>query len=354
MSWRDTLAGEMPNLSGKRMTVGFDGFIDRIVRPLRPADVSGEPAKPFATIREFGEYLIDKAEKSCSIELHEQARQLGGNMPFLSRAAGGLGISVNCIGMLGANGTVDPLFRNMPCALHSLASPGESTCMEFDDGKILLSSDCTLPDDAWKLVERATEGRAERFIRESDLLALVNWSELSFAHGLWERTLRCLQEVSSDKTRFAFFDLCDIARRSADECDAVLRLIGRFTEYRTTVLSLNENEARLAGKRLLEGETDCREIAHQLRRKYAIDEIIVHTIHETILETPRGIVTRNTDFVEHPRISTGAGDNFNGASCAALLMGLSDEERVEFANDFAHFYVANAINPTFEQMVSVK
>ena len=90
MSWRDTLAGEMPNLSGKRMTVGFDGFIDRIVRPLRPADVSGEPAKPFATIREFGEYLIDKAEKSCSIELHEQARQLGGNMPFLSRAAGGL------------------------------------------------------------------------------------------------------------------------------------------------------------------------------------------------------------------------------------------------------------------------
>ena len=354
MSWREALAGQERRLSGKRMTVGFDGFADRIVRPLCPSDTPGEAAQPFPTIRAFGEYLIGKAEKSCSIELREQARQLGGNMPFLSRTAGGLGAAVQCIGMLGANGTVDPLFADMPCTLHSFAAPGESTCMEFDDGKILLSSDCTLPEDAWTLIERATGNRAQELLIESDLLALVNWSELSFAHDLWEHALTSLRAVPADKNRYVFFDLCDIARRSAAECDAVLRLIGRFSAYRTTVLSLNENEALLAGERLLNGEQALPEIAHRLRTQYAVDEVIVHTIRQTLLVTPRGMTVQDTRFVEHPRISTGAGDNFNGASCAALLLGLCDADRVEFANDFAHYYVKNGVNPSFAQLMIKK
>ncbi len=350
MSWRETLAGQELRLSGKCMTVGFDGFADRIVRPLCPSDTPGETSKPFSTICDFGEYLISKAERSCSIELWEQARQLGGNMPFLSRAAGGLGVSVQCIGMLGANGTVDSLFADMPCTLYSFAAPGESTCMEFDDGKILFSSDSTLPEDAWTLIERATDNRAERLLAQSDLLALVNWSELSFAHSLWEHALTSLQAVSADKKRYVFFDLCDIARKSTAECDAVLRLIGCFSACRTTVLSLNENEALLAGERLLNGEQVLLNIAQKLRIQYAVDEVIVHTIRQTILVTPRAVTVRDTRFVEHPRISTGAGDNFNGASCTALLMGLCDEERVEFANDFAHYYVKNGVNPSFEQL----
>ena len=86
-------------------------------------DASGVPAAPFATIRDFGTFLTGKAEKSCSIELAVEARQLGGNLPFLSRAAGGLGLDVTCIGMLGERGNVDPLFAQMPCRLYSFALP---------------------------------------------------------------------------------------------------------------------------------------------------------------------------------------------------------------------------------------
>lgn len=354
MSWRETLSGQELRLSGKRMTVGFDGFADRIVRPLCSSNTLGEAAQPFPTIRAFGEYLIGKAEKSCSIELREQARQPGGNMPFLSRAAGGLGVSVQCIGMMGANGIVDPLFADMPCILHSFAAPGESTCMEFDDGKIFLSTDCTLQEDAWTLIERVTDNQAEKLLVENDLLALVNWSELSFAHSLWERVLKYLQAVPADKKCYVFFDLCDIARKSTMECDEVLRLLGQFSACRTTVLSLNENEALLAGERLLNGEQSLPEIACKLRIQYAVDEVIVHTIRQTLLATPRGMTVRDTRFVEHPCISTGAGDNFNGALCTALLLGLLDRERVEFANDFAHYYVKNGVSPSFPQLMIEK
>lgn len=108
----------------------------------------------------------------------------------------------------------------MRCNLHSFAASGESTCMEFDDGKILLSSDFTLPEDAW-----------------------------------------------------------------------------------------------------------------------------------TLLAIPRGITVQDARFVEHPRISTSAGDNFNGASRTALLLGLCDADRMEFANDFAHYYVKNGVNSSSAQLM---
>lgn len=352
MSWREALRGRDREIAGKRLTVGFDGFADTIVRPLRQPDAPGVPASPFATIREFGEFLAGKAEKSCSIELAVEARQLGGNLPFLSRAAGGLGLDVTCIGMLGERGRVDPLFAQMPCRLYPFAPPGQSTCMEFSDGKLLFSSDCTVPGDAWESVLDAAKGAAPALFRNADLIALVNWSELSFAHGLWEHVCAELARSAPDKRKFAFFDLCDVSRRTDGELDAVLRLLGRFAGYRTAVLSLNENEALSVSERLLRGQSDPSEIAVAVRERYAVDEVIVHTIRESVLASARGTARRASDFVRHPRISTGAGDNFNGASCLAAVMGLTDDDRLAFANAFAHFYISQGHSPSLVELMN--
>ncbi len=351
MSWQEILRGRNAEAGSKRITVGFDGFVDTIVRPLRQSASQGTAAQAFSTIRQFGEFLISKAEKSCSVELAVEARQLGGNLPFLSRAAGGLGADVSCIGMLGEQGMVDPLFASMPCTLYPFAPPGQSTCMEFDDGKVLLASDCTLSDEPWRLVEAATDGKAAELFGQADLLALVNWSELSFAHALWQRVQEEIAAKEADKNRFAFFDLCDVSRKSTDELDAVLRLIGRFAAYRTAILSLNENEAQITAERLLSGQSDPVEIAQAVRAAYGIDEVIVHIIRESVLVTPCGVTRQATEFVERPKISTGAGDNFNGAFCFATVMGLTDIDRIAFANAFAHRYITTGRNPTLQDML---
>lgn len=354
MSWREALRSRQDEIGEKRLTVGFDGFIDTIVRPLKQAAGQDRDAQCFTTIREFGEFLAEKAEKSCSIELHTEARQLGGNLPFLSRAAGGLGLDVSCIGMLGTLQSVDPLFAAIPCKLYAFAPPGQSTCLEFDDGKVLMSEGCVLPSDAWQLVLQATDGKAPALFQEADLLALVNWSELSFAQDLWQHVLDEVSKKPADRARFAFFDLCDVSRRTEAELEQVLRLIGCFSGYRTSILSLNENEALTAGQYLLNKVSDLEKIAHQLHAIYGIDEVLIHTIRESILLTPRGTTRQSTNFVQKPRISTGAGDNFNAASCFAAVMGLSDEDRIAFANAFAHQYISLGYNVSLDALYQIE
>ena len=337
-------------IASKRIVVGFDGFVDTIARVVRETASEGRPEACFPTIRSFGEYLTAQAEKSCSLELKVQARQLGGNLPYVSRAAGLLGLDVSCIGMLG-EGTPGPLFREMPCRLYSFAAPGESTCLEFQDGKIFLAPQYHLPADPWRLVQDAAGGNAPRLFAESDLLALLNWSELPFSQALWERVYQeSLADAPAQRNRWAFFDLCDCTRRSAGELEAVLSLIGRFAEKRTALLSLNENEALVTARAARLEAGDLAGVGGALRERFGITEVLIHTLHESLLCTPRGVTRQATRFIPSPKISTGAGDHFNAAACLGAVLGLADEERLALSNRFSSLYVEKGATPSLEDL----
>lgn len=340
------LSARREEIAGKRIVVGFDGFTDTIAKPLRRTPESGPPAV-FGTIREFGEFLAGREERSCSVGLSVLARRIGGNAPLLSVGAARLGLNVSCIGMLG-EGAPEKLFGGLPCALYPYAASGKALCLEFCDGKLMFSSDCVLPQDAWSLVLASTQGGAPSLLDDADGIALVNWSELSFAQSLWERTLTCLK--TPDRRRFAFFDLCDVSRRNGGQLRDVLELIGSFSSVRTAVLSLNGNEALTAAALLPESGTELTEIASGLRRRYGMDEVIIHTARGSLLCTPRGVTCRPTRFAEKPATSTGAGDNFNAASLLGALLGLSDGERLELANACAYFYVSRGCSPSLGEL----
>lgn len=352
MNTLECLLERRSEIASKRLVVGFDGFVDTLVKPVRQSATADTPAQMFDTIREFGEFLVGCAQKSCSIELKVEAKQLGGNLPYLSRCAGGLGLDVTCIGMLGDNGIVEPLFQEMPCTLYPFAAAGQSTSFEFRDGKVFFATEFTLPRDPWQTILDATGGKAPALFYDADLIALVNWSELSFAQKLWEAVyVETLASKPCDKTRFAFFDLCDCSRRTDDEIDAVLFLIGRFSQKRTTIISVNENEAHVIANRILNCACDSVMIGKTLRERYHIDEVLVHTIRDSLLVSEQGMTLKPTDFVECPKISTGAGDNFNAAFCFGTVMGLDDEERVAFANRFANFYISHGYSPVLDEII---
>lgn len=68
-------------------------------------------------------------------------------------------------------------------------------------------------------VERETGAPSRKLFQKADLLAVVNWSELPYAGKLWKDLyLDCFADEPSDFSRYVFFDLCDISRRSAGEC----------------------------------------------------------------------------------------------------------------------------------------
>lgn len=347
-----SLLARRGEIASKRMVVGFDGFVDTIARVVERTAAEGRPETYFPTIRSFGEFLAGQAEKSCSLELKIERRQLGGNLPYVSRAAGQLGLDVTCIGMLG-DGQVEEVFRGMPCTLYPFAPPGESTCMEFQDGKVFLAPQYTLSAEPWDLVTRATGGRAAELFAQADLLALVNWSELPFSQALWERVYReSLADRPADCGRWAFFDLCDCTRKSPGELRAVLALMGRCAEKRTALLSLNENEAGVAARAIDLAFGDLAEVGQALRARFGITEVLIHTLSRSILCTPRGVTDLPTYFVPRPRISTGAGDHFNAASCLGAVMGLSDGDRLELANRFSSGYVAGGTAPGLDALLA--
>lgn len=342
------LEGAEQRLSRCSALVGFDGFIDTLARPVSKSTEQREENQYFETIEEFGNYLTSHKNTNCSVEMDVFSYTFGGNTPHLGNALATLGVKVSCVGTFGFE-TIDPLFSNLNCDMYSFGDAGVSTALEFRDGKVMLGYHNARKKLTWEDVSACTKDKGiDTLISNTDLIALVNWSELHFSHDLWKAVLdNCLQLQETDQSRTVFFDLCDIARKSADEVVEVLGLMGRFSHKRKTVLSLNENEAVLLGKAI--GETGALEsIAQRVHSGFGINDVIVHTKEMSILLGDFGIVTHHNGTVEYPALLTGAGDNFNGASCAAILLNLSPQNRLDFASAFAHEYVRSGASPSLD------
>ena len=321
----------------KKIVVGFDGFLDILAKPI--AEKRNDGNRYFATIDAFGKYLCGQAGKSCSIELDVTARKPGGNAPLLSIAAAALGMDVNCVGMMGWP-KPDALFAAMPFQTYTYLPPGESTALEFDDGKVFLAPSIPFLDDPWAKVDAAMQNRADEVFAQADIVALVNWSEIPFAHALWEAALAALLPYAADKEKHMLFDLCDCSRKLPADIEAVLKLIGRFSARRHSILSLNENECLNIGAKLFD-ESDCTTIATNIHKHFNVDEVVVHALKWSLVVNHQEQCCQQTIFVKKPVVSTGAGDNFNAAYAYGAAMKTTAKERLAFCHRFVHTYITS-------------
>ena len=286
---------------------------------------------------------------NCSLELETHSERFGGNAPLLANALGTLGVNVECYGTFG-DPQIHLAFENLHCRLHSFGNASQSLALEFKDGKIFLGRNTAIPHPYWDYISRCgTCDDLCQHLIQSDLIALVNWSELDYSHDLWEKAYwNCFDTAPADKSKFAFFDLCDIARKTNDQVRKVLELTALYSAKRYTVLSLNQNETLRIGACI--GVQNCtEEICQALLKRYNMDEVIVHTRNCNSLHrknTPACVY--DTTKVESPAVLTGAGDHFNAACCAALLLRVSCEERLQFSTEFASSYIRTGQVPLWE------
>ena len=316
----------------KKIVVGFDGFVDTIAKT------------SFATIEEFGKYLVGQANKSCSIEMDVIERRAGGNAPILSKGAMALGLDVTCIGMLGLP-AIEPLFASSATQLYSYANTVDSTALEFKDGKVFLAASIPFVQDIWGKVMHATNERATTLIQDADGLAFVNWSEVSFSETLWRQGFtHAIEPFAIDKTKHILFDLCDCTRKTTDEVLSVLGLIKQFSKYRNTILSLNINEATDISKKILKNEERSHQgLAKYLNEQYHIDEVVVHTPHFSFVSTFSQQVEVVTEHIKEPAILTGAGDTFNSAYLFGAIENMELKERLQFCNKYVHTYISGCV-----------
>ncbi len=333
----------------KSAFVGFDGFVDIIYKIIRTKNDS--ETQYFNQIGEFGNYIVGKGHNNFSLELVEIQEKIGGNATNFTKAISNLSVSVHLLASLGFP-KIHPIFKTFPknTKLISYAEPGRALAFEFDDGKMMLYQNGILNEINWEKLKTIIGLHKIISLFESNhLLCLLNWAEIPGMTSIYMGILDEILPKINTNNKITFFDLADCSNRSPSNIIEILKIIGKYQTYTTTILSLNENEANSIFHVLFDtNKAEIQKIGEALISKLKINTILIHTKLQSIVFHPDKSFISKTDFIEKPLISTGAGDHFNAGYCAAILKDIEPENALLHANKVANLYIRTGISPNFE------
>jgi hypothetical protein len=339
------------------VTIGLDGFVDEIVTVVDKRE-SATRFTRVSTIAALSRRIAGAAGRSSNIELVVDRIKLGGNGPIMSNAMAAFGFQVNCIGSLGFP-QIHPAFAELAARakIYSIAEPGHTDALEFDDGKLMLGKQQTLKDVNWhNLVERVGKERLVTLFSGSSLIALQCWTMLPVMNEIWEHMLaEICPQLTAGKVRLAFFDLADPEKRDAKDIRHALELISRFQDFFTVYLGLNEKEsfeiaAALGYKGNTDGEAAVKDVGQFILGRLKLSGVVVHSRKYAVIAAPSGTSVAAGPFVEKPLISTGAGDHFNAGFCLGKLMEADNEIALQLGVATSGYYVRAAKSPSLNEL----
>ncbi len=328
-------------MSDFHVLVGFDGYIDKLLRPISNSSKGVDTYYP--TIDSFGSYLQGQAGKSCGIQMDMLDVRLGGNAPNVARALCAFGAQTSLVGLLGEN-TPLPIFSDTlkDVSLFTYGNPWESLALEFQDGKIMFSPRDLIPGNVLDRIISSVGGiEMWKKLLQANLIVLANWGEIDFMHSLWKSIWSdyiCQHPPSKDD--YIFIDLADITRHEQPRIKDLTSLLIKFAEKRVTALSMNENEFRLVYSALLGEPSNVLSVdLPMLARALPLQHLVVHTRTDATAFVYNKLYSCDTEFISNPLFSTGAGDNFNAGYCAGLLMQKAPDVCLQYANRSSAHYL---------------
>ncbi|HUI05620.1 MAG TPA: hypothetical protein VL486_01295 [Verrucomicrobiae bacterium] len=353
----EDLRAEVPVLSSLHATIGLDGFVDEIVTVV---DKRESPTRftRVPTISAFAERLARAAGRSSNVELVVERVKLGGNGPIMANALAAVGVRVACIGCLGCP-QIHSAFAELVAhaTVHSIAEPGHTDALEFDDGKLMLGKQQPLQDVTWQtLVERVGRDRLRTLLSEADLVGLQSWTMVPCMSDIWEHMLTELcPGFSPGRTRRMFFDLADPEKRDRKDIARALELLGQFQKFFATHLGLNEKEGFSVGRVLgyrgaTVGETAVKSVAEFILGKLGISTVVVHPREYAVAASADGVSKVTGPSVGKPLISTGGGDHFNAGFCLGKLLGADDEIALQLGVGASGYYVRTGKTPRVNEL----
>jgi hypothetical protein len=357
LSAADVLASRKTIMRSKKLLVGFDGFVDEIIYAVGTRKNKHEYER-IQSLTEFGGRIAAASGKSTNIELVPQQEKIGGNGPLMAMASSGMGCEVTCIGMLGYP-ALHPVFKPLEtiCKVVSVGEPGHTDALEFNDGKLMLGKLHTIKEMCWtRLVEVLGESGLRELFFLSDMVACTNWTMLTEMEEILENIIRMVPEGC--RVKF-FFDLADPEKRSRPDLVRVMdqiRVLGKKTEV---ILGLNLSEAEQVSTVLgiqdvvVESVAGLEAASKRIQLCLGIHGVVVHGIKyaaATMGSQSSGI---EGPYCPKPKLSTGAGDHFNGGFCAGLLADLSVTEALYSGVGTSGWYVRNGLSPTADDVVGL-
>jgi len=336
--------------------VGLDGFVDEILHVVDKRE-SAEKYHRLGTIAEFASRLAAAAGQSTNVELVSQLTKLGGNGPIMANALASMGLDVTYVGNLGYP-NIDPVFQDFArkAKIISIAEPGHTDALEFEDGKLMLGKHETLHDVNWdNLLSRVGRDNLKKLMDGAQLIGMVNWTMLPNMSRIWARLLDEIIPNSERHQRKLFIDLADPEKRTHGDILDALKLLTRFQDQVDVILGLNLKESlEVADVLGLPGRSDpeasIEENARAIREKLNVSCVVIHPRRSAAAASESASARFSGPFVQQPKISTGAGDHFNAGFCLGNLLGFSLEESLCTGVATSGYYVRTAESPTATQL----
>ncbi len=339
------------NQSAKKVVVGFDGFIDEIIHVVRERQ-DDENYSRIETITEFSEKIGAASGLSANVEFVPQQVKLGGNGPIMANALGTQGYDIDYIGALGT-GEINPIYKEFAekCTeVITLTEPGRTDALEFNDGKLMLAKMNNLVDVNWEtLLKFTSRENLKAMAEKASLMAFTNWTELPNFNSLVEGFTEILSET--DNRPGIFIDLADPAKRLDSDIKVVCELITALQEHADVILGLNENESVQIANIYGVSEDDFTARSVALREALNISVIVIHPIAGAAVADGTCATWIDGPYTKTPKLTTGAGDNFNSGFCNAWLAGLSGEEAIAVGVCTSGFYVRECHSPNREELL---
>jgi hypothetical protein len=338
--------------------VGLDGFVDEIIRVVDKRDSAGQPTY-IPTMAAFAERIRRAAGKSMNVEFVAQRVKLGGNGPIMANALAAFGLRITYIGNVGYP-QIHPVFQEMAgrSEVLSVAEPGHTDALEFDDGKIMMGKHESLREISWhNLLERIGHDRLSGAFERATFVALDNWTMLPHMNDIWHRLLaEVCPRLPGGVTRAIFFDLADPEKRLAEDIRAALGLIAEFQKFYRVILGLNEKEGHAIAEVLgvhptADGKERIAETAQRIRDKLDVHAVVIHPTAFAAAATAGGRATVDGPYVAKPLISTGAGDHFNAGFCLGAILGCDPATCLQIGVATSGYYVRTAKSPSMDDLV---
>ena len=224
--------------------VGFDGFVDSIIRVVQKRS-DPDHFTEMPTIKAFGERILAADGKSANFEFVTTQEKLGGNGPIMANAMLEATLRVAYIGALGRP-NVHPIFCDFVARTEAypVCDPGFTDAVEFGNGKLMLGKYAHMAHLNAEMVQEAIpEKDLEGLVARSKLFGFTNWTMLPKCESVYELIVSLLPEKPEAERPFLFVDFADPAKRVEDDLRRVCRLLGTFEPKAKVVLGLNLSEA---------------------------------------------------------------------------------------------------------------
>ncbi|MCL4220911.1 MAG: hypothetical protein KJZ65_06045 [Phycisphaerales bacterium] len=351
--------------------VGFDGFIDVIIRVVdRRRTMAYDDFESIRTIGAFAERLARAAGRSANVEFVTSEKRFGGNGPLLAGALGRMGLSTTYIGAVGRDDEptrLHPLFEPFAERCRQvlpIAPPSVTEACEFDDGKLMFGHAHNSTLVTWsRVLEVVGLDRVRALVESASLISIVNWTMLGGVEGIWQGLITSVFPHVTPRRRRVFIDLSDPAKRTDTDLGRGLGLVSSLNQFADVTLGLNLAESQRIANVLgvdapesVEGAGHHESVCHAaeaIRGAMGIDTVVIHRRDGAAgARATESAVWFDGPFTRNPQLSTGAGDHFNAGFATAQVLNLEISQCLAVACATSGLYVREAVSPSVRRVAS--